>query len=115
MTEKLRGHAELCQQDLERQPALCMMNLTHRHVRTACGREAGDWRTSGFSSKLNTLIREVTENLEQLRAGRGRCQKVYDFIWDTYCDWYIELTKARLYGEDEAAQGARLSRCCAMC
>ena len=28
-------------------------------------------------------------------------QKIYDFIWDTYCDWYIELTKTRLYGEDE--------------
>ena len=31
-------------------------------------------------------------------------QKVYDFIWDTYCDWYIELTKTRLQGEDEAAK-----------
>ena len=30
--------------------------------------------------------------------------KIYDFIWDTYCDWYIELTKARLYGEDEEAK-----------
>ena len=30
--------------------------------------------------------------------------KVYDFIWDTYCDWYIELTKTRLQGEDEAAK-----------
>ena len=33
-------------------------------------------------------------------------QKIYDFIWDTYCDWYIELTKARLQGEDARRQGA---------
>ena len=41
--------------------------------------------------------------------------KVYDFIWDTYCDWYIELTKARLYGEDESAQARRAERAGAMC
>ena len=50
-------------------------------------------------SKLNTLISEVTDNLERYELGVA-VQKVYDFIWDTYCDWYIELTKARLYGED---------------
>ena len=52
-------------------------------------------------SKLNTLIAEVTENLEKYELGVA-IQKVYDFIWDTYCDWYIELTKARLYSEDAA-------------
>ena len=51
-------------------------------------------------SKLNTLIAEVTENLEKYELGVA-VQKVYDFIWDTYCDWYIELTKARLYSEEE--------------
>ncbi|MGN0978668.1 MAG: valine--tRNA ligase [Faecousia sp.] len=50
-------------------------------------------------SKLNTLIAEVTENLDKYELGVA-VQKVYDFIWDTYCDWYIELTKARLYSED---------------
>ncbi len=50
-------------------------------------------------SKLNTLIAEVTENLEKYELGIA-VQKVYDFIWDSYCDWYIELTKARLYSED---------------
>ena len=50
-------------------------------------------------SKLNTLIAEVTDNLEKYELGIA-VQKVYDFIWDTYCDWYIELTKARLYSED---------------
>ena len=52
-------------------------------------------------SKLNTLIAEVTDNLEKYELGIA-VQKVYDFIWDTYCDWYIELTKARLYSEDES-------------
>ena len=52
-------------------------------------------------SKLNTLIAEVTENLEKYELGVA-VQKVYDFLWDTYCDWYIELTKARLYSEDTA-------------
>ncbi len=51
-------------------------------------------------SKLNTLIAEVTENLEKYELGVA-VQKVYDFIWDTYCDWYIELTKARLYSDEE--------------
>ena len=50
-------------------------------------------------SKLNTLISEVTENLEKYELGVA-VAKVYDFVWDTYCDWYIELTKARLYGDD---------------
>ena len=50
-------------------------------------------------SKLNRLIREATENLEKFELGVA-VQKIYDFIWDDYCDWYIELTKSRLYGED---------------
>ena len=50
-------------------------------------------------SKLNRLIREATENLEKYELGIA-VQKIYDFIWDDYCDWYIELTKARLYAED---------------
>ena len=50
-------------------------------------------------SKLNTLIAEVTDNLEKYELGVA-VQKVYDFLWDSYCDWYIELTKARLYSED---------------
>ena len=58
-------------------------------------------------SKLNTLIAEVTENLEKYELGVA-IQKVYDFLWDTYCDWYIELTKARLYSEDPAQKQTAL-------
>ena len=50
-------------------------------------------------SKLNTLIGEVTENMEKYELGVAM-QKLYDYIYDIYCDWYIELTKARLYSED---------------
>ena len=58
-------------------------------------------------SSLNTLCREVTENLDKFELGIA-VQKLYDFIWDCFCDWYIELAKARLYGDDEAAaQNAR--------
>ena len=54
-------------------------------------------------SKLNTVVKEVTENMEKYELGVA-AQKVYDFIWDSFCDWYIELTKARLNGQDEAAK-----------
>ena len=53
-------------------------------------------------SKLNDVIRDVTANMESYELGVA-AQKLYDFIWDNFCDWYIELTKARLNGEDEAA------------
>ena len=49
-------------------------------------------------SKCNTLAKEVTENLEKFELGIA-VQKLYDFIWDTFCDWYIELCKTRLQGE----------------
>jgi valyl-tRNA synthetase len=58
-------------------------------------------------SKLNTLIAEVTENLEKYELGVA-VQKIYDFLWDTYCDWYIELTKARLYSEDASQKETAL-------
>ena len=54
-------------------------------------------------SKLNTLVKEVTENLDAYEIGVASA-KVYDFLWDTYCDWYIELTKTRLNGADEKAK-----------
>ena len=53
-------------------------------------------------SKYNTLVKEVTENLEKFELGMA-VQKLYDFIWDVFCDWYIEISKARLNGDDEAA------------
>lgn len=54
-------------------------------------------------SKLNTVVKEATENLNKYEIGMA-ASKVYDFIWDEYCDWYIEMVKSRLYGEDKASK-----------
>ena len=54
-------------------------------------------------SKLNSLRGEVRDNLDRYELGIA-AQKIYDFIWDSYCDWYIELTKPRLNGGDAAAK-----------
>ena len=58
-------------------------------------------------SKLNTLISEVTDNLERYELGIA-VQKVYDFLWDTYCDWYIEMVKPRLYNQEDPTRNAAL-------
>lgn len=57
-------------------------------------------------SKLNTLIKEVTENLEKFELGIA-VQKLYDFIWDVLCDWYIELTKSRIQAGGESEKSAQ--------
>ena len=54
-------------------------------------------------SKYNTLVADVTENLEKYELGLA-VQKLYDFIWDVFCDWYIEIAKSRLNGENEDAK-----------
>ena len=54
-------------------------------------------------SIYNRVVKEVTDNLEKFELGIA-VQKLYDFIWDVFCDWYIELAKARLTGEDEQAK-----------
>lgn len=55
-------------------------------------------------SRLNTLIKEVTDNIEKFELGIAS-QKIYDFIWGEFCDWYIELVKPVMYGEDEKEKG----------
>ncbi len=57
-------------------------------------------------STLNDVAGQVCENLDKFELGIA-VQKVYDFIWDCYCDWYIELAKARLQSDGESAQAAR--------
>ena len=52
-------------------------------------------------SKLNTLVKEVTDNMDSFELGIA-VQKVYDFIWDEFCDWYIEMVKPRLYNSEDA-------------
>ena len=53
-------------------------------------------------SKYNTLVKEVTENIDKYELGIA-ADKLYSFIWDNFCDWYIELCKTRLTGEDKEA------------
>ncbi|MBO5852262.1 MAG: valine--tRNA ligase [Clostridia bacterium] len=53
-------------------------------------------------SKYNQLVKDVTDNLDKYELGLA-VAKLYDFIWDIFCDWYIELCKSRLNGDDEAA------------
>ena len=56
-------------------------------------------------SKVNTLAKDVTENMDKYELGIA-LQKVYDFIWDEFCDWYIELVKYRIYHSDENYKSA---------
>ncbi len=59
-------------------------------------------------SKLNSLVKEVTDNMENFELGIA-VQKIYDFIWDEFCDWYIEMVKPRLYDSDDTvSQNAAL-------
>ena len=59
-------------------------------------------------SRLNTLVQEATDNMENFELGIA-VQKVYDFIWDEFCDWYIEMVKPRLYNSDDTvSQNAAL-------
>ena len=57
-------------------------------------------------SKFNVIAREVNENLEKYELGIA-VGKVYDFIWDVYCDWYIELTKPRIQAGGESMKSAQ--------
>ena len=87
--------------------------LIHGIVRDSLGRKMSKSLGNGIDpleiadkwilSKLNTLAKEVTENLDSYELGVA-AQKIYDFIWDSFCDWYIELSKARLSAGDEDVQ-----------
>lgn len=57
-------------------------------------------------NEFNKVTKEINENLEKFELGVA-VQKLYDFIWDCYCDWYIELAKSRLQSDEQTAQNAR--------
>ena len=76
-----------------------MMNLNGAEITTPALdelRPADKW----ILSKVNTLAKDVTENMDKYEMGIA-VQKVYDFIWDEFCDWYIEIAKVRTYKKDE--------------
>ena len=58
-------------------------------------------------SKVNTLAKDVEENMEHYELGLA-VQKIYDFLWDEYCDWYIEMVKPRLYNKEDETRKAAL-------
>ena len=81
-----------------------MMNLEGMEIKTPSMEElhtADKW----ILSKVNTLAKEATENMDKFELGIA-VQKVYDFIWDEFCDWYIEITKVRTYRKEEDAASA---------
>ena len=77
-----------------------MMNLTVEDNHLP---EKLDTEDKWILSKLDRVIKEVCDNMDSFELGVA-AGKIYDFIWDDYCDWYIELTKPRLNGDDEAAK-----------
>ncbi|HKM33892.1 MAG TPA: valine--tRNA ligase [Lachnospiraceae bacterium] len=84
-----------------------MMNMDGKKV-TEPAKEEFQPVDRWILSKLNSLIKEVTDNMENFELGIA-VQKVCDFIWDEFCDWYIEMVKPRLYNSDDAvSQNAAL-------
>ncbi len=76
-----------------------MMNMEGKEIPKDAGKylePADKW----IISKLNRLVKEATDNMERYELGIA-VQKVYDFIWDEFCDWYIEMVKPRLYNSDD--------------
>ena len=87
-----------------------MMNLEGGNILPIeeCNLDAADkW----ILSRFNGAVREVTENMEKYELGMA-AQRLYDFMWSEFCDWYIELTKPRLYGTDAAEKNTALSVLC---
>ncbi len=83
-----------------------LMNLKEEDLSfsTAGLRPEDEW----ILTRYNDVVRDVTENLDKFEIGLA-LQKVYDFIWDLFCDWYIELVKPRLYaGGEESAMAQRV-------
>ena len=79
-----------------------LMNLESDEVK-AIDLEKISLEDKWILSKYNSLIASVTENLEKYELGLA-VQKLYDFIWDIFCDWYIEICKSRLNGDDAEAK-----------
>jgi len=80
-----------------------MMNMEEEEPKFLMLTSADKW----ILSKVNTLAKEVQETLSKYDLGLA-AQKVYDFIWDEYCDWYIEMVKPRLYNKEDSTRAAAL-------
>ncbi|CUH93465.1 valine--tRNA ligase [Herbinix luporum] len=77
-----------------------MMNLEKADLSTTIDEKLLTQAERWIISKANTLVKEVTDNLDTFEIGIA-AQKIYDFIWEEFCDWYIEMVKPRLYNDED--------------
>ena len=84
-----------------------MMNLEKAEVPAKIDLASLTSADKWILSKVNTLAKDVTENLDKYELGIA-VQKVYDFIWEEFCDWYIEMVKPRLYNYEDTTKAAAL-------
>ena len=84
-----------------------MMNLEKAEVPAEIDLNTLTGADKWILSKVNKLAEEVTENLDKYELGIA-VQKVYDFIWEEFCDWYIEMVKPRLYNDEDNTKAAAL-------
>ena len=84
-----------------------MMNLEKAEVPGEMPKDQLTAADKWILSKANTLAKEVTENMDKYELGIA-VQKVYDFIWEEFCDWYIEMVKPRLYNDGDTTKSAAL-------
>lgn len=84
-----------------------MMNFEKAEIPDTIDMSALTGADRWIISKVNTLNKEVTENMEKYELGIA-VQKIYDFIWEEFCDWYIEMVKPRLYNEEDETKAAAL-------
>lgn len=84
-----------------------MMNLEKAEVPVKMPENALTQADKWILSKANALAKDVTDNMEKFELGIA-VQKVYDFIWEEFCDWYIEMVKPRLYSETDTTKAAAL-------
>ena len=84
-----------------------MMNLPEDDIPSVTTEQLTD-ADKWILSKVNTLVKDVTENMEKYELGIA-ADKLYSFIWEEFCDWYIEMVKPRLYNSEDATRQAALS------
>ena len=84
-----------------------MMNIEKAEVPADMKPEELTAADKWILSKVNTLAQDVTVNMDKFELGIA-VQKLYDFIWEEFCDWYIEMVKPRLYSEEDKTKAAAL-------
>ena len=84
-----------------------MMNMEKAQIPETMDLEQLTGADKWILSKVNTLARDVTANMDKFELGIA-VQKLYDFIWEEFCDWYIEMVKPRLYQEEDETKAAAL-------